>query len=86
MSPGRRQARAGRIGRDAPGETVVTWMPGHSSRSSRRRLLVSAFSACLAALYAERAGTIGNRPSIEDTLTMWPAPRSLKCGSTTCIP
>jgi hypothetical protein len=47
---------------------------------------VIALRKCFAPLYAERNGVAGMRPSIEETLMMWPPPRSLKCGRISCTP
>jgi len=37
-------------------------------------------------LLAELNGVAGMRPRIEETLMMWPLPRCLKCGKTSCTP
>ena len=51
-----------------------------------RRHAVRALSACLAALYAERKGAKGTRPSRDETLMICPAPRALKWGRMACTP
>ena len=51
-----------------------------------RTLAVSALSAALAALYAERKVASGTRPRNEETLMTCPLPRAVKCGTIACIP